>query len=98
MAVGQLLAAGRAGHGVAEEQDADVKTLVIVNDQPYGSERPYNALFVRASRLSESEELGFHLAYGSAAPLSQVLTPLGLSFQKGPPRRANPTGSCLGGV
>jgi pimeloyl-ACP methyl ester carboxylesterase len=27
-------------------------------------------------------ELGFHLAYGSTAPLSQVLTPLGLSFQK----------------
>jgi pimeloyl-ACP methyl ester carboxylesterase len=27
-------------------------------------------------------ELGFHLAYRSAAPLSEVLTPLGLSFQK----------------
>jgi pimeloyl-ACP methyl ester carboxylesterase len=36
-------------------------------------------------------ELGFHLAYGSAAPLSQVLTPLGLSFQK-----ATETSQCPG--
>jgi len=36
-------------------------------------------------------ELGFHLAYGSAAPLPRVLTPLGLSFQ-----RAAETSQCPG--
>ena len=28
-------------------------------------------------------EFGFHIAYGGAAPLSKVITPLGLSFEKG---------------
>jgi uncharacterized protein involved in oxidation of intracellular sulfur len=34
----------------------DVKVLVIVNDQPYGSERPYNALRL-AGALSKREEV-----------------------------------------
>jgi uncharacterized protein involved in oxidation of intracellular sulfur len=34
----------------------DVNVLVIVNDQPYGSERPYNALRL-AGALSKREEV-----------------------------------------
>lgn len=43
-------ASGRAGR-----DDPGVNVLIIVNDQPYGSERPYNALRL-ASALSRREE------------------------------------------
>jgi uncharacterized protein involved in oxidation of intracellular sulfur len=35
--------------GVVAEHHGTVKVLIIVNDQPYGSERPYNALRLAGS-------------------------------------------------
>jgi uncharacterized protein involved in oxidation of intracellular sulfur len=37
-------------------EDADMNVLVVVNDQPYGSERPYNALRL-ANALSKRDDV-----------------------------------------
>jgi uncharacterized protein involved in oxidation of intracellular sulfur len=41
---------------VAERDDLAMKVLVVVNDQPYGSERPYNALRL-AGALAKRDEV-----------------------------------------
>lgn len=43
---------------------APEKILVIVNDQPYGSERPYNASLRLAGSLAKREGRGARLPDG----------------------------------